>query len=107
LGSRPQKVLYNITRLKIISLRNRFIYDYNMERTMLFVKNTNFGYKAVAGVVTMIDRKILSRFLSNNRPKVSSELRQIIYEEYASDIDALEGLIGRDLTAWRPNETPI
>lgn len=107
LSSRPQQVLYNLTRLKLISIRNRFIYDYNLERTRLFVKKRNFVGKAVARIITMIDMKILSRFLSNDRPKVSSELRQILYEIYASDINALEGLIGRDLTTWRPNKTSI
>jgi len=55
----------------------------------------------------MIDEKILSRFLANNKPKVSSELRRILYEIYACDIESLEGFIGRDLSTWRPNYKSI
>ena len=107
LDSRPQKVLYNLTRLKFISRRNRFIYDYNDERTRLFTKKMSFTDKVMAGVVAMSDRKVLSKFLKNTKPKVSGELRVMLFEKYASDIDNLEILIGRDLSAWRPNQASI
>jgi hypothetical protein len=103
LNTRPQRVTYNLTRLKFVVLRNRFLYSYNSQRTRLFAKKGNPTGKAIAAGITMMDRKILSRFLSNDRPALSAELQQILYDIYADDIDALEVLIGRDLSIWRPN----
>jgi len=103
LKSRPQRVVYNLTRLKFLSLRNRYMYVYNEGRTRLFNKKMSLADKMIGRSVTMIDRLILSRFLANNKPRVGSELRKILYELYACDIESLESFIGRDLSAWRPN----
>lgn len=104
LNSRPQKVLYNLTRLKFLSLRNRFMYVYNQDRTRLFAKKMTFLDKMIAKALTTTDREILSLFLANNKPKVTSELRNILYEMYAGDIESLESFIGRNLNAWQPNQ---
>lgn len=103
LNSRPQVVLYNLTRLKLLSLRNRFKYVYSQDRTRLFTKQMTFIDKMAARAITMIDREILSRFLANNKPIVRPELRRILYEIYACDIESLESFLRRDLSAWRPN----
>ena len=103
INSRPQKVLYNLTRLKLMSLRNKFIFDYNDERTRLFEKKMSVTQKCIAGFMTILEREILSRFLVNSKPTISSELRLILYEKYVNDIDALELFIERDLSAWRVN----
>jgi hypothetical protein len=57
----------------------------------------------MAGAITWVDREILSRYMVNVKPRVSSELQNILYEKYASDIDSLENFISRDLSGWRPN----
>lgn len=103
LSLRPQKVLYNLPRLKFVSLRNNFLYVYNQDRTRLFVKNRTFIDKWIVRAITILDRGILSKFLVNNKPKVSSELQKILFEIYAGDIESLEGFIGKDLSAWRAN----
>jgi len=59
--------------------------------------------KCIAGFMTILEREILSRFLVNSKPTISSELRLILYEKYVNDIDALELFIERDLSAWRVN----
>jgi len=94
---------YNLKRLKLLRLRNRFRYVYNQDRTRLFTKKMTLIDKLAAGTITMVDRGLLSRYLADNRPKVGSELRRILYETYACDIKSLESFIGRDLSAWRQN----
>ncbi len=101
LDSRPQKVLYNLARLRFLSYRNRFMYVYNEDRTRLFPKNMTPIDKILAGIITIIDLKLLSKYLPNNKPKVGLELRNMLYQLYASDIEALENLINRDLSAWK------
>ena len=104
LSSRPQKVLYNLTRLKLLSHRNRYMYHYNDDRTRLFTKKMTLIDRILAGGIMTLDRKLLSRYLPNNKPKIGLELRNILYDLYASDIEALADYINRDLSAWGPCE---
>ena len=101
LYSRPQNVTYNLKRLKFMTLRNRFMFDYNLDHTRVSVKNKNIIDNLGAGIITMLDKKILAKFLDNSKPKVSLELRQLLYKKYSNDINSLEGLIGRDLSTWK------
>ena len=103
LNSKPQKVTYNLTRLKFLSIRNRFMYEYEQDRTRLSPKKMTFMDKAIAGVITKIDQTILESLFGKNGPEVGSELRKIMYDLYDYDIELLEKLIGRNLSAWRPN----
>lgn len=107
LRSRPQKVLYNLTRLKLIRHRNRFMYDYNEDRTRLFTKKMTLIEKIFAKSLTLLDRKILSRLIPNNKPKIGLELHNMLYDLYAHDIESLENLISRDLSAWKPSDKAI
>ncbi len=102
LNSRPKKMRYNLKRLKFLTLRNRFLFVYNQDRTRSFYKKMTLIDKAVAGAITVIDRGVISRILADSRPEIGSELRRILYEIYASDIESLEGFLGRDLSSWRP-----
>lgn len=101
LKSTPQKVIYNVKRLKFIRNRNSYMYDYNEDITRLSIKNKSIIDKIIAGSITMIDQKILSLFYPNVKPKVDPELRRDLYKIYADDIDLLEGLIDRDLSSWK------
>jgi hypothetical protein len=107
LNSRPQEVLYNLTRLRLITYRNRFIYDYNENRTRLFPRKMTAVDKMIAGAFTILDRKLLSKILPNNKPKVGLELQNILYDLYASDNEALVDFINRDLSAWKPCKETI
>ena len=101
LNSRPQKVLYNLTRLKFITYRNRFLYEYNEERTRLFPKKMTKIDKMFAEALTILDRKLLSKYLPNNKPVVGLELQNMLYDLYARDIESLANFIDRDLSAWQ------
>ena len=102
LSSRPQKVLYNLLRLKLLSHRNKFIYDYNEDRTRLFPKKMTLIDKVFAGFLTILDQKLMSRYLPNNKPNVGLEIRNMLYDLYANDIVSLADFIDRDLSAWKP-----
>ena len=105
LGLRPQRVLYNLTRLKLLTHRNRFMYSYHhWERTRLFIKKMTLYDKICYGSLTFLDRWVLALFLPNNKPKVGLELRSMLHELYSADIESLEGYIGRDLSAWKSSE---
>ena len=41
LNSRPQAVLYSLTRLRLLALRNRFTYSYSKTRTRVYLKKMN------------------------------------------------------------------
>lgn len=104
LNTRPSKVLYSLPRLKLRSHRNRFKYVYNEDRTRLFSKEMTLIDKMFAGAITKLDQKIMARYLPNKKPKVGLELRNMLYDLYASDIENLEHFLDRDLSAWKPCE---
>jgi len=45
--------------------------------------------------------KLISIYLPNNKPKVGLELRNMLYDLYASDIESLADFIDRDLSDWK------
>lgn len=102
LKSRPQEVLYNLTRLRLITYRNRFLYDYNEDRTRLSERKMTVVNRMIAGAFAMIDRKLLQKMFPNNKPKVGLELQNMLYELYSRDLEPLADFIKRDLSAWRP-----
>ncbi|BAZ53682.1 sulfotransferase [Nostoc sp. NIES-4103] len=103
LNSRPQEVIYSLPRLQLLQHRNRFIHEYNENRTRLSLKKMTVIDKICAGVITNLDQKFLSRYLPNSKPKVGLELRKILYDLYAKDIKSLEDYLHRDLSAWKPS----
>ncbi len=105
LHARPQQVLYNLRRLKVLTKRNRFLYTYNADRTRVFPKNMTVLDTLCARTITLVDRKVLSRVLPNTKPRVEPKLRAMLYDLYADDISALESLLGRDLSAWKSRAT--
>ena len=101
LDSRPQKVLYNLQRLKFMRYRNRFMYSYNNDRTRLSEKKMNLIDMFFAGTITAIDSILLAQFYPNVKPVVSDEFKKMLYELYRNDIESLESLIDRDLSLWK------
>lgn len=102
LHSRPQRVLYNLKRLKLVSKRNRFMFRYDGNRTRLHGKDMSLIEKALAGGITFFDKKILVRLMSNEKPRISAHLRKMLYDVYADDIASLETMLDRDLSMWKP-----
>jgi len=102
LNSRPQKVMYNLSRLKLLSFRNNFMYNYNDNNTRLFPKKMSKFDKIMVKTINKVDTVLLSKILPNCKPKVSYELKEKLYQIYKDDIKSLENLIGRNLDIWQP-----
>jgi hypothetical protein len=101
LNSRPQSVIYNLPRLKLLRMRNKFSYNYNFDRTRLYKKQLDFFGIVIVRIITSIDRVMLAKILKNRKPKASLELRKILNQRYENDIRGLEFLICKDLSEWR------
>lgn len=101
LGKRPQKVVYNIKRLTFLRLRSFIQYEYNKERTRLFPRTPGRVGKVGVSIINCLDA-ILSRLVVNDKPRLSNELRSLLWREYKDDVDGLQDLICRDLSIWTP-----
>ena len=83
--TRPQRVVYNIPRLRFLRIANFFLYDYNKDKTRLRMKKKNiimfFSYAFI-----LIFDKILSIFFKNKKPIISISLRKKLSSIYLKDI---------------------
>lgn len=102
IDSKPQAVIYNKPRLRLLSMRNRFVYEYNRDRTRLFVKDKNALGKIVARFITVSDKLFLSKMFISRKPKLSDRISTRLYSVYREDIQMLERLLGRNLNHWKP-----
>lgn len=101
LGKQQNPGVYSLARLKLLRLRNRYMYTYNANKTKLYPRRLSaFGY-VVAGGITLLDRFALSRVLGNKRPIPSSGLRERLVAYYERDLLGLESLLDIDLSEWR------
>ena len=100
LNQKPQKVLYSIPRLYLLSMRNRFCYTYNHDRTRLFAKKRNLMDRICTNSISLLDRLVLSRIFKDIKPRLSQGLKVHLSEIYKSDIESCQSLIGRDLSHW-------
>ncbi len=103
INSKPQAVIYSIPRLRFLTLRNRFLYKYNSDRTRLFLRDGNILGRIVARVITKVDSKYLSKIFVSSKPKLTMELANRLYKIYNKDIEKLQAYIGRDLSHWNIN----
>jgi Sulfotransferase domain len=104
LNDRPQAVVYSIPRLKILRLRNERLYDYNSDRTRLYIREQGRLDKAVCRTIDRLDRHLLSRVFGNEKPALSEELRRKLHAFYAEDVGHLEELLGVNLERWKYRE---
>lgn len=104
LNDRPQAVVYSIPRLKVLRLRNERLYDYNSERTRLYIREQSRLDKAVCRTIDRLDRHVLSRVFGNEKPALGEELRRRLHEFYAEDVGRLEELLGVNLGRWKYRE---
>ncbi|MEM8844948.1 MAG: sulfotransferase [Pseudomonadota bacterium] len=100
IGLRPQKVIYSINRLKLLSRRNKYLFEYNEDITRCEQKKMSPLSFLAAGSITAFDRYLLSRIYKSNKPQISEELKQILNDIYKDDILNLETLIDKDLKNW-------
>ena len=101
LQKRPQSTLHSLPRLKWITLRNPLIYRYDEERSRSYRKPTSYINKSAGRLIVKIDRRFLKYLFKNEKPTLSSELKESLNSLYASDIEELEEILGRDLAIWK------
>ena len=92
--------LYSLPRLKFLSLRNRFLYDYAPVTRKLIPRKSAAGY-LMAGAITLLDRVVLGTFLPNTRPTLPPQLAERLADYYRPEIERLEKLLARPLPGWR------
>ena len=101
IDTRPQAVIYNLYRLRVLTLRNRFIYQYNDTRTGLVAKQPGVLGQFLVSMIKLFDQKLLLKWLGNQKPMLSQELKALLQQAYLPDIEQLETMIARDLSAWK------
>lgn len=101
LGTKPQSVVYSLTRLRLRAQRNRFIYTYDQERSRSYPKQLSQTGRLISGVIAALDRRVLARVCSNDKPQLSRSLKHELSRIYEADIQSLETLLGRDLSRWK------
>jgi hypothetical protein len=100
LSKRPQKVIYSIPRLKLLTQRNRFLYHYNKDKTRLWINNMTWLEWLSVAAITGIDRTIMRHIFKDKKPILTSELHAKLLEFYEDDIRKLADITGRDLSHW-------
>jgi Sulfotransferase domain len=93
--------VYSLDRLKFLQRRHRHIIREipGFEGRYLQRPATPRGW-VVDRSVAAVDRLLLARTYSNERPQLSADLQERLARYYRADIADLERLIGRDLTHW-------
>ncbi|MGF1579899.1 MAG: sulfotransferase [Gemmataceae bacterium] len=104
LDTRPQAVIYNMSRMRLLSLRNNIAYSYNQDRTRLepIPMDELGGHRyRLLQFLEALDNKVLAKVLQNRKPNLSQDLRNRLLDVYQSDIQELQYLLNRDLSHWQ------
>lgn len=101
LKKKPQKVIYSIAGLKLVSQLNKLNYTYSSDKMRRYPKDNTLISKARLKAANGIINFLASRIYVNIKPQVSDELKQKLYVIYEEDILQLEQLIKRDLSVWK------
>jgi sulfotransferase family protein len=99
-GSRNRGV-YSLTRLRLLTVCNGFMYRYNPDRTKRYAKRPGLWDRAINKLVVWTDRLLLAPICYNTKPELSSTLKKRLNEIYKDDINGLEGLLDQKLRAWK------
>jgi hypothetical protein len=100
LNQRPQSVIYSIPRLKVLTLTNSFLYNYNLEKTRLYIKNQSYFDQLFVDSINKLDAFLLKKIFLNDKPRLSSHLRNILSDIYSEDVYRLSKLTGQNLNHW-------
>jgi len=100
LNKRPQAVVYSLPRLRVLRLRNSFLYNYNEDRTRLFIKKRGLTDKLFLYLIDQLDNKILSGVFKNKKPELSAFLKKELKNIYKNDVKYLSKFLNRDLGHW-------
>jgi hypothetical protein len=98
--TRPQKVLYSLLRIKLLSITNKHYFYYNHKLTRLYPRNKTKYDVFVINFIKAIDSNIISKLYPNKTLKISSLTSEMLYNYYSKDISNLEKLTGMNYADW-------
>jgi hypothetical protein len=101
LNKKPQKEIYSIDGLKLVSRVNQLNYSYSTDKMRLYPKDKTLIGKVRLKAMNGITNFLASRIYVNTKPQANQELKQQLYNIYEQDIVQLEHLIKRDLSIWK------
>lgn len=99
-ASRPQAVVYNLRRLRLLQVAGRLTMCKNADNTRSIGRR---GPVAMASYRAWraIDENLLERMSPSLKPRLSQALQVRLWAHYCDDIDRLAKLTGRDLSGWQ------
>lgn len=93
-SSRPQEVVYDIRRVKVLRAANRFRYTYSSDGMRLKRKQKSIiDFMALAAIIG-VDRVLRSYMIADERLNLSSQINRDIERWYEEEMKALEDLTG-------------
>jgi hypothetical protein len=101
LNKKPQKVIYSMDGLRLVSRVNQLNYSYSSDKMRLYPKDKTLIGKVRLKAMNGITNFLASRIYANTKPQANQELKQQLYKIYEQDIVQLEQLIKRDLSIWK------
>lgn len=96
---RDNSGLYSTTRLRLLTQRNGFLYDY--DEAGKIVQRDGRARLTAAAAITATDRYVLAPLLGNPKPSVDAALLDELSRFYREDIQHLEEFLGRSLAHWK------
>lgn len=103
LTRQPKQSVYSLPRLKWLAIANHFFYTYRVDENNMMdlypVENklSRLCYYLMNGV----DRYFLSFVFGNFKDKLSEDVRRAFVEKYKTAVEALEKMLGQELTKWK------
>ncbi|MEO0470477.1 MAG: sulfotransferase [Bacteroidota bacterium] len=95
------KSIYSLKRLKVRKAILDRKFAYYLNRTRFRKKKRNLIDQLICSVLLRYDRLILARTVKDDvQPKASEALLSRLREMYREDIEHLEDLLDKDLSAW-------
>lgn len=92
--------VYPLSRLKFLTRRNRFMYDYDPRNGKVIDRRMGAGTWLAAAAITAIDRYALRRVIGNERPRLDPGIRARLVSYYRDEVARTRELLGRDLQGW-------
>jgi hypothetical protein len=98
LDKRPQAVVYNLNRLKLLSKKNQFVYNYTSDKSRL-EKKPGIMPRIIRKGFVYFDNLIMSK-LYENQKTVSVDIREQLRIYYKSDIKFLTDKFDVNTSNW-------
>lgn len=100
--------IYSLERLRFGQRRTKHMSQWDDARTYHSIPYPkNRAVKFYTDVIAGLDRYFLAKRYSNDKPKLSPELTNRLWDFYAEDVSGLQRLTDRDLSSWSPKRAKL